>query len=150
MAGCFMQFWIGSWNALRCGRAEMKTGGCILCMNKNIFAFSGGRHHLLQTLFFCFSDAELDMNGMASDHNISSQEEYLPHYLQKEDPFASKLSREADIIAGFYLTVIGNDFLIRFWNMTMSLHPCRHSQRRQKLLCIRCVIKYFFILERKI
>ncbi|XP_051470521.1 opsin-5-like isoform X2 [Apus apus] len=47
------------------------------------------------------------MNGMASDHNSSSQEEYLPHYLQKEDPFASKLSREADIVAGFYLTVIG-------------------------------------------
>ncbi|NXC14298.1 OPN5 protein, partial [Corythaeola cristata] len=52
------------------------------------------------------------MNGMKSDHNASSQEEYLPHYLQKEDPFASKLSREADIVAGFYLTVIGNDFLI--------------------------------------
>ncbi|OXB71536.1 UNVERIFIED_CONTAM: hypothetical protein H355_015757 [Colinus virginianus] len=50
---------------------------------------------------------ELDMSGMASDHNSSSQEEYLPHYLQQEDPFASKLSREADIIAGFYLTVIG-------------------------------------------
>ncbi|OXB60528.1 hypothetical protein ASZ78_002159 [Callipepla squamata] len=50
---------------------------------------------------------ELDMSGMASDHNSSSQEEYLPHYLQQEDPFASKLSREADIVAGFYLTVIG-------------------------------------------
>ncbi|XP_009094024.3 opsin-5 [Serinus canaria] len=47
------------------------------------------------------------MSGMASDHNNSSQEEYIPHYLQKEDPFASKLSREADIIAGFYLTIIG-------------------------------------------
>lgn len=90
----------------------MKTGGCILCVNKNIFSFSGHKCDLLQTLFFCFSDTELDMNGMASDHNTSSQEEYLPHYLQKEDPFTSKLSREADIIAGFYLTVIGNDFLI--------------------------------------
>lgn len=90
----------------------MKTGGCILCMNKNIFPFSGGRRDLLQTLFFGFSDAELDMNGMASDHNTSSQEEYLPHYLQEEDPFASKLSREADIVAGFYLTVIGNELLI--------------------------------------
>lgn len=48
---------------------------------------------------------------MASDHNNSFQEEYIPHYLQKEDPFASKLSREADIIAGFYLTIIGNDFI---------------------------------------
>ncbi|OWK55809.1 Opsin-5 [Lonchura striata] len=47
------------------------------------------------------------MSGMAPDHNNSSQEEYIPHYLQEEDPFASKLSREADIIAGFYLTIIG-------------------------------------------
>jgi len=57
---------------------------------------------------FVFADTELDMSGMASDCNSSSQEEYLPHYMQQEDPFASKLSREADIIAGFYLTVIGN------------------------------------------
>nr|XP_013049981.2 opsin-5 [Anser cygnoides] len=58
-------------------------------------------------LLLLFSGTELVMNGMASDHNASSQQEYLPHYLQKEDPFASKLSREADIVAGFYLTVIG-------------------------------------------
>lgn len=90
----------------------MKTEGCVLFMNKNTFAFCGGRCDLLQTLFFYFSDAELDMNGMASDHNTSSKEEYLPHYLQKEDPFASKLSREADIVAGFYLTIIGKDFVI--------------------------------------
>lgn len=104
---------------------------------------------VLPDTVLCFSDTELDMNGMASDHNTSSQQEYLPHYLQKEDPFASKLSKEADIIAGFYLTVIGNDFVIHLWNMTKPLHPCRHSKRRQKLLCIRCVITYFFILERK-
>ena len=90
----------------------MKTGGCTLCMNKSMFTFSGDRCDLLQTQFLCFSDAELNMNVMASDHNASSQEEYLPHYLQKEDPFTSKLSREADIVAGFYLTVIGNDCLI--------------------------------------
>lgn len=101
-------------------------------------------------LFFCFSDTEQDMNGMASDDNTSSQEEFLPHYLQKEDPFASKLSREADIVAGIYLTIIGNDFLVCLWNMTMSLHLCRHSWRRQKLWCIRCVIIYFSILERKL
>ncbi|KAK2514793.1 opsin-5-like protein [Columba guinea] len=53
------------------------------------------------------TDTEQDMNGMASDDNTSSQEEFLPHYLQKEDPFASKLSREADIVAGIYLTIIG-------------------------------------------
>nr|XP_005297415.1 opsin-5 [Chrysemys picta bellii] len=44
---------------------------------------------------------------MASNHSTSPQDDHLPHYLQDEDPFASKLSREADIVAGFYLTVIG-------------------------------------------
>ncbi|XP_068198575.1 opsin-5 [Antennarius striatus] len=32
---------------------------------------------------------------------------YLPHYLLQGDPFASKLSREADIIAAFYICIIG-------------------------------------------
>uniref|UniRef100_A0A452HY96 Opsin-5 n=1 Tax=Gopherus agassizii TaxID=38772 RepID=A0A452HY96_9SAUR len=44
---------------------------------------------------------------MASNHSTSPQDDHLPHYLQDEDPFASKLSREADLVAGFYLTVIG-------------------------------------------
>ncbi|XP_054826822.1 opsin-5 [Eublepharis macularius] len=44
---------------------------------------------------------------MESSENISSQDDYLPHYHQNEDPFASKLSKEADIVAGFYLLVIG-------------------------------------------
>ncbi|KAK9531133.1 hypothetical protein VZT92_010577 [Zoarces viviparus] len=32
---------------------------------------------------------------------------YIPHYLLHGDPFASKLSREADIIAAFYICIIG-------------------------------------------
>ncbi|XP_028296159.1 opsin-5 [Gouania willdenowi] len=32
---------------------------------------------------------------------------YVPHYLLHGDPFASKLSKEADIIAGFYICIIG-------------------------------------------
>uniref|UniRef100_K7FFW2 Opsin-5 n=1 Tax=Pelodiscus sinensis TaxID=13735 RepID=K7FFW2_PELSI len=44
---------------------------------------------------------------MASNHSTLPQDGYLPHYLQDEDPFASKLSREADFVAGFYLTIIG-------------------------------------------
>uniref|UniRef100_A0A8C4WLV7 Opsin-5 n=1 Tax=Gopherus evgoodei TaxID=1825980 RepID=A0A8C4WLV7_9SAUR len=49
----------------------------------------------------------LYVSGMASNHSTSPQDDHLPHYLQDEDPFASKLSREADLVAGFYLTVIG-------------------------------------------
>ncbi|XP_036002984.1 opsin-5 [Fundulus heteroclitus] len=32
---------------------------------------------------------------------------YVPHYLLRGDPFASRLSKEADIIAAFYICVIG-------------------------------------------
>uniref|UniRef100_A0A0F8BCX0 Opsin-5 n=1 Tax=Larimichthys crocea TaxID=215358 RepID=A0A0F8BCX0_LARCR len=32
---------------------------------------------------------------------------YIPHYLLRGDPFASKLSREADIVAAFYICIIG-------------------------------------------
>jgi hypothetical protein len=44
---------------------------------------------------------------MALNHTALPQDERLPHYLREEDPFASKLSWEADIVAGFYLTIIG-------------------------------------------
>lgn len=32
---------------------------------------------------------------------------YIPHYLLRDDPFASKLSWEADIVAAIYICVIG-------------------------------------------
>ncbi|XP_017173007.1 opsin-5 isoform X2 [Mus musculus] len=44
---------------------------------------------------------------MALNHTALPQDERLPHYLRDEDPFASKLSWEADLVAGFYLTIIG-------------------------------------------
>nr|XP_020652398.1 opsin-5-like isoform X1 [Pogona vitticeps] len=47
------------------------------------------------------------MAGMDPEQNVSSQGEYVPHYQQDEDPFASKLAKEADIVAGVYLLMIG-------------------------------------------
>lgn len=44
---------------------------------------------------------------MDSKQNISSEDVSLPPYEQHGDPFESKLSKEADIVAGFYLLVIG-------------------------------------------
>ncbi|XP_029452885.1 opsin-5 [Rhinatrema bivittatum] len=44
---------------------------------------------------------------MASNNSSLPQSGYLPHYLQHADPFQSKLTWEADIIAGIYLTIIG-------------------------------------------
>lgn len=32
---------------------------------------------------------------------------FLPHYLLRGDPFASRLSKEADIVAAFYICIIG-------------------------------------------
>lgn len=62
---------------------------------------------LLRSLPICFSDAWLPENSMALNHTALPQDEGLPHYLQDGDPFASKLSWEADLVAGFYLTIIG-------------------------------------------
>ncbi|KAG9347581.1 hypothetical protein JZ751_005151, partial [Albula glossodonta] len=42
----------------------------------------------------------LPENGTAS---LSS---YVPHYLLSGDPFASKLSKEADIVAAFYICIV--------------------------------------------
>ncbi|XP_034966521.1 opsin-5 [Zootoca vivipara] len=44
---------------------------------------------------------------MDSKQNISSEDGSPPPYEQHEDPFESKLSKEADIVAGFYLLIIG-------------------------------------------
>ncbi|ROL43425.1 Opsin-5 [Anabarilius grahami] len=42
---------------------------------------------------------------MENDTSIPSG--YIPHYLLQGDPFASKLSKEADIVAAFYILIIG-------------------------------------------
>lgn len=47
------------------------------------------------------------MTGMYSRQNASSQDINLPHHQPDGDPFASKLAKEADIIAGIYLLIIG-------------------------------------------
>ncbi|XP_078502882.1 opsin-5 [Lissotriton helveticus] len=43
---------------------------------------------------------------MASNNSLLPQNGYIPHYL-RSDPFESKLSKEADIVAGLYLSIIG-------------------------------------------
>lgn len=85
-----------------------RCGCALLYLNKNSIVIPGGNSNLLWIPLFHFSDtASLYVSGMASNHSTSPQDDHLPHYLQDEDPFASKLSREADIVAGFYLTIIG-------------------------------------------
>lgn len=62
---------------------------------------------LLRSLLICFTDPWGCEDSMALNHTALPQDERLPHYLRDEDPFASKLSWEADLVAGFYLTIIG-------------------------------------------
>lgn len=45
------------------------------------------------------------MAGMTNETWTHSS--YVPHYLLRGDPFASRLSREADIVAAFYICIIG-------------------------------------------
>lgn len=41
------------------------------------------------------------------ENETSAPSGYVPHYLLLGDPFASKLSKEADIVAAFYILFIG-------------------------------------------
>lgn len=38
---------------------------------------------------------------------------YVPDYLLRGDPFASRLSREADIVAAFYICIIGQSLIAK-------------------------------------
>ncbi|MBN3298948.1 OPN5 protein, partial [Amia calva] len=42
-----------------------------------------------------------------TDNQTSSYTGYIPHYLLRDDPFSSRLSKEADIVAALYICVIG-------------------------------------------
>lgn len=53
-----------------------------------------------------FQTAALE-ESMALNHTAPPPDERRPPYLRDGDPFASKLSWEADLVAGFYLTIIG-------------------------------------------
>lgn len=56
----------------------------------------------LKSLFFDSSGRSLLVVAMENETRS-----YLPHYLLRGDPFASRLSKEADIVAAFYICIIG-------------------------------------------
>lgn len=47
------------------------------------------------------------MSVAMTDNGTSSHNNYIPHYLLKDDPFASRLSRGADVAAAFYMIIVG-------------------------------------------
>ncbi|MBN3291181.1 OPN5 protein, partial [Polypterus senegalus] len=49
----------------------------------------------------------LNLNMAMTENETSLNTNYIPHYLLKDDPFASRLPKEVDIAAAFYLIIIG-------------------------------------------
>lgn len=47
---------------------------------------------------------------------------YVPHYLLRGDPFSSRLSREADIVAAFYICIIGQSVIMKFLPPYTAIH----------------------------
>lgn len=54
--------------------------------------------------------------------NATQTHSYIPHYLLRDDPFASKLSKEADIVAAFYICIIGKSLIVK--NTLFSISLC--------------------------
>ncbi|MGH0158320.1 UNVERIFIED_CONTAM: hypothetical protein FKN15_035266 [Acipenser sinensis] len=70
------------------------------------------------------------MSVAMTDNGTSSHNNYIPHYLLKDDPFASRLSRGADVAAAFYmiivgiLSAVGNGYVIVMsWKRKTKLKP---------------------------
>lgn len=53
--------------------------------------------------------------------NVTQPHSYIPHYFLRDDPFASKLSKEADIVAAFYICIIGESRIVKN-ALSSSLH----------------------------
>ncbi|MGH0153255.1 UNVERIFIED_CONTAM: hypothetical protein FKN15_042308 [Acipenser sinensis] len=75
-------------------------------------------------------DSYLYMNMELTDNGTSSHNNYIPHYLLKDDPFASRLSRGADVAAAVYviiigiLSAVGNGYVIVMsWKRKTKLKP---------------------------
>lgn len=60
---------------------------------------------------------------------------YIPHYLLRGDPFASKLSREADIVAAFYICIIGQSVTVMN-ALSLALH--KYMLPQSHLLPLSC------------
>lgn len=41
------------------------------------------------------------------ENETRTHSSFVSHYLLRGDPFASRLSKEADIVAAFYICIIG-------------------------------------------
>ncbi|RXM27747.1 CD2-associated protein [Acipenser ruthenus] len=72
----------------------------------------------------------LYMSMAMTDNGTSSHNNYIPHYLLKDNPFASRLSRGADVAAAFYmiivgiLSAVGNGYVIVMsWKRKTKLKP---------------------------
>lgn len=65
-------------------------------------------------IFSAFSSTLQDSSPLlALMENVTQSHSYMPHYLLRDDPFASKLSREADIVAAFYICIIGQSNFVK-------------------------------------
>ncbi|KAM4772586.1 opsin-5 [Rhinophrynus dorsalis] len=64
------------------------------------------------------------------EHNNSFLEDrgYIPHYEREDDPFVSRLSKEADIVAGVYLITIG--ILSTLGNGYVIFKACKKKKLR--------------------
>lgn len=79
------------------------------------------------SLFLYFTGRSLLMAVM--ENATWPHPSYLPHYLLRGDPFASRLSREADVVAALYVCIIGESFVkknhrvcINVWFSTILLY----------------------------
>lgn len=94
------------------GNAARKCRLCVLtwCLHVCLWTIFNLRKQLhCFSLFLYFTGHSLLMAVM--ENATWPHPSYLPHYLLRGDPFASRLSREADVVAALYICIIGESFV---------------------------------------
>lgn len=92
---------------------------------------------VFEVFFFHFSGYFPLMLVMENTTNPSN----IPHYLLRGDPFASRLSREADFVAAFYICIIGQSpTQINSFTAGIPQTECRFSRK-----CLMNVILFILL-----
>lgn len=136
----------GPWVLHMCHKLSLVSYSCRVCINL-LCMISVCPSYLQSSSMFlnCYgsssivSDFFLHSTGysplMAVMENTTwPHSSYVPHYLLRGDPFASRLSKEADIVAAFYICIIGQPLTERnlsssffFLDTSVLLQSCSTS-----------------------
>lgn len=111
-----MQHWLSDGNLSACDLVNYCTKASLFVI---VIVESHLNYSYFRACFVCFPSVKEEFTVWlfsltpqevlmeAMENETWKHSSYVPHYLLRGDPFASRLSKEADIVAALYICIIG-------------------------------------------